>query len=302
MNENIIFGNIVKSVVGVCVVLVLSCPLWAGSPADKAKKQRSKNMHAIVFLEVPIKNFGTPDQRKSYEEIKFKYARALSLFFEDDFVRAYNSFLGVQKKLEKIYEKLSVEYINRTELILQQSIQILVEVDIRYHPKADIVNRILTNIEPPNEKPYYKEKEFHFIDDKKAMVRNIDRAYYLLGHAKKLRRKAINLVANLEEESPIPSRYRAQRVQDYKKTIEICRLAKRNGIRVYQYINKNKLSDAEPSFKDNPTFFEKKIDPVFDPSIPKDYVLDLNDAYNRIHALEVDYKIFLKKYNRKNDK
>ncbi len=299
MSRNIAFGKIPRSLISVFVLLILSSSSFAESSADKAKRQRSKNMRAIVFLEVPIKNFGTPDQKSSYEKIKFTYGRALAFFFEDDFVRAYGAFLAVQKKLEKIYEKMSLEYINRTELILQQSIQVLVEVDIRYNPKSNIINRMLTDIEPPDEKPYYKEKEFHFTYDKKSMVRNIDRAYYLLGHAKKLRKKGVDLIKNLEEEAPIPVQYRAQRVEDYKRTIEICRLAKRNGIRVYQYMNRNRLYNAEPSYRDNPAFFEKKIDPVFDLTIPKDYRIDMNDTYNRIHADELDYKI--KRYNREKD-
>ncbi len=292
--KNIILDKLVKFVFSVFVALLMPLSLFAESVADKAKRQQSKNINAIVFLEVPIKNFGTEDQIKNYKEIKFKYGRSLAFYFENNFLASYRSFIKVQKSLEEIYEKLSIEYINRTELILQKSLQALVEIKIRYHRKSNIIDRILTNIEPPNERPYYIEKELHFVYDKQPMTRNMDRAYYLLGHAKRLHKKSINLIKNLKPGKPVPPRYREKRVVNYQKIIEICRLAKRNGIRVHQYINQNKLYQAEPSYRKNPAFYEKKIAPIFDTSIPKDYVVDLNDSYNKIQATEVDYKLLLK--------
>ena len=276
------------------LILLISFPVVADSHINLAKKMRASYMNAIIFLEPVVRNFGQADQQKAYETVKFQYGRGLIHFFEDDFSQSYNAFLKAQKSLEKILEEFSLEYIDRTELILQEILQTLVDVNVRYHRGSGVVDRMLTDIEPPDEKPLYNEKEFHFVYDKKAMTANVDRAYYRLKHARDLRKSAINLVNDLPEGRPIPSRYRNKRIKDYKKVIEICREAKKNAIRVHQYINENKGYKAEPSYRENYSFIEKKHDPVFDTRIPERYVVDLNDALGRIHSNEVDYKVLQK--------
>ena len=276
------------------LALLISFPVVADSHANLAKQMRSRYMNAIIFLETVVKNFGQAGQQKAYETVKFQYSRGLMHFFEDDFARSYHTFLKAQKSLEKILEEFSLEYIDRTELILQEVLQTLVDVNIRYHRESGVVDRMLTDIEPPDEKPLYNQKEFHFVYDKKAMTANVDQAYYWLRHARKLRKSAINLVDHLPKGKPIPSRYRNKRIKDYKKVIEICRKAKRNAIRVHQYINQNKGYSAEPSYRENLSFVEKKHDPVFDTRIPERYVVDLNDALGRIHSEEIDYKVLQK--------
>ena len=276
------------------LILLISFPVLAGSHIDLAKQMRTRYMNAIIFLEPVVRNFGQADQQKAYETAKFQYGRGLIHFFEDDFSQSYNAFLKAQESLEKMLEKISLEYIDRTELILQEVLQTVVDVNVRYHRGSGVVERILTDIEPPDEKPLYNQKEFHFVYNRKEMTANVDRAYYRLRHARRLRRSAINLVSDLPEGRPIPFRYRERRIKDYKKVIEICREAKKNAIRVHQYINENKGYGAEPSYRENYSFIEKRHDPVFDTRIPERYVVDLNDALGRIHSNEVDYKVLQK--------
>ena len=263
-----------------------SSPLLADSAAAKSKKQKQESLHALVFLDIPLRNFGNEEQNKFYEEIKFKYTRALSFYFEDDFVNAYQNFLKVQKDLEKIYEKLSIDYVDRTEVILKSVLKTIAEVDIKYYRDSYLVQNMLKNIEAPDEKPYYEEKEFHFTYDKRDMVGNIDQAYQNLGYAKQLRREGINLQRYLEDGQLTPASFRSERIKKYINAVKLCRKAKRNAIYVYQLIDRNKMLETEPAYKDNAAFLEKLREPVFDKSVPKDYVVDLNDALGRVHSLE----------------
>ena len=272
---------------------------WAKSVAEMAKFQRSKNLKFLIFLETPIGNFGSLEQKQKYADIRFDYSRSLTFYFEDDFREAYRGFLDVLESLEGLYEELSINYVDRVNSILQEAVRALVEVDIKYNRDADIINRILQDIEPPYEKPYYEETEFHFVYDKKAMTSSMDRAYYLLGLAKQLRREGVSLDRRLEANRTLPPPLRVKRVENYMKAVSLCRKAKLNGIRVYQLIYRNRLVEAQKEYWGNPTFYEHKIDPVFDTRVPEDYVVDLNDAKNRLHGKEIRYKIQLERYDKK---
>ena len=273
--------------------------LMADSVIEKARTYRSKNLNSLVFLETPIANFGSPQQKQKYEDVKFGYSRGLTFFFEDDFLEAYNTFLNVTENMEVLFEELSLNYIERVNSILQEAMRGLVEVNIKYHRNADIINRILQDIEPPVEKPYYDEKEFHFVYDKKTMISNMDMAFYYLATAKRVRLEGTNLDKYLEADKPTPPSFRMKRVENYTKAISLCRQAKLSGLRVYQLIHRNKLIEAQRKYADNPTFYEKRLDPVFDTRLPEAYIVDLNDAKNRLHDKEVRYKINLERYDQK---
>jgi hypothetical protein len=82
----------------------------AENVAEKAKYKRAEALEQIVYLDVPLRNFGSekPELVKEYDAVKQKYAVALSFFFEDNFVESYKLFLDVQNSLEKLYEQMSL--------------------------------------------------------------------------------------------------------------------------------------------------------------------------------------------------
>ena len=68
------------------------------------------------------------EEKKTYIEIKQQYTKALTFYFEDDFLNAYRNFLEIQVSLEKLFEGLSLNYINRTAQLLQDAAQVVVDI------------------------------------------------------------------------------------------------------------------------------------------------------------------------------
>ncbi len=281
----------------ITIFFIAGNSLYSESVIDKAKKQRVKNLYYLIFLNTPVANFGNADQKKEYEELKFQYGRALSLYFENNFLGAYRGFANILETIEEIYERTSLDYIDRTNEMLQEAISSLVEIDVKYHRSSTIIDRMLTNIEPPHEKAFYDPKEFHFTYDKRAMIGNMDNAYQLIQYAKQLRKKAIDLDKYLEEGKQISSSSRLRKVDNYQRAIELCRQAKRNALAVYQLINRHKIVESS-RHEGNPYLRERKLDPVFDTRIPEKYIVDANDALNRVHSDEISLKIDLKYYDK----
>jgi hypothetical protein len=277
----------------------------AENVAEKAKYKRAESLEQIVYLDVPLRNFGSekPELAKLYDEVKQKYAVALSFFFEDNFVESYKFFLEVQNTLEKLYEQLSLFYIDRTNIILQQAVKEATEIEIRFNRKAPFATlaigkereagvRISADKKQTQlEKRLYDPKDIHYLYDKKAMIDNIDYGYMQLGQAKLVRQKAMDLEKWLEKGKPMPPTMKKERIEAYKTVIDICRQAKVNGIMVMQL---NRIFDnyeLQIKFRDNYFMKEKRLDPVFDFAIPDEFKKDANDSRNRIHDHEERIKL-----------
>lgn len=288
------------------LILLAAAPLsYAENVAEKAKYKRAEALEQIVYLDVPLRNFGSekPELVKLYDDVKQKYAVALSFFFEDNFVESYKLFLDVQNTLEKLYEQVSMFYIDRTNIVLQQSVKEATEIEIRFNRKAPFATqkigkereagvRISADKKQTQlEKRLYDPKDIHYLYDKKAMIDNIDYGYMQLGQAKVARQKAMDLEKWLEKGKAMPPTMKKERINTYKAVIDLCRQAKVNGIMVMQL---NRIFDnyeLQTKFKDNYFMKEKRLDPIFDFAIPEDYRKDANDSRNRIHDHEDRIKL-----------
>ncbi|MBS0618159.1 MAG: hypothetical protein JSR44_08220 [Spirochaetes bacterium] len=271
----------------------------AENVAEKAKYKRSEALNQIVYLEVPLRNFGSekPELVQQYNDVKQKYSVALSFFFEDNFVQSYKLLLEVQDSLEKLYEQVSLFYIDRTNVVLQQSVKEATEIEFRYNRKAPFATqaigkereagrRQLAGKSPENkeiEGRLYDPKDVHYLYDKKVMIDNIDYAYMRLGQAKLARQNAMDLEKWLEKGKPMPPTMKKSRIESYKAVIDLCRQAKVNGILVMQLNRIYDNYELQTRFKDNYFMKEKRLDPVFDFAIPDDFVKDASDSRNQIH-------------------
>lgn len=290
----------------VFLILLAAAPLvFAENVAEKAKYKRAEALEQIVYLEIPLRNFASekPDLVKLYEDAKQKYAVALSFFFEDNFSESYKLFLEVQNTIEKLYEQVSLFYIDRTNIVLQQSVKEATEIEIRFNRKAAFATQTIGKEREAGvriaadkkqtqlEKRLYDPKDIHYLYDKKAMLDNIDYGYMQLGQAKLARQKAIDLEKWLEKGKPMPPTMKKERITAYRGVIDICRQAKINGIMVLQL---NRILDnyeLQLKFRDNYFMKEKRLDPIFDFAIPDDYKKDANDSRNRIHDYEERIKL-----------
>ncbi|HRP69908.1 MAG TPA: hypothetical protein PLY93_10290, partial [Turneriella sp.] len=276
------------------ILLSFFVSLSAENVAEKAKSKRAEALNQIIYLEIPLRNFSSekPELIKEYDEVKNKYSVALSFFFEDNFVESYKIFLEVQNSLEKLYEQLSLFYIDRTNVVLAQSVKEATEIEVRYNRKAPFATQAIgkkreagvrisqDKKETKLEQRLYDPTDIHYLYDKKAMIDNIDHAYMLLGQAKLARQKSLDLEKWLEKGKPMPPTMKKERIENYKAVIDLCRQAKVNGIMVMQL---NRIYDnysLQTRFKDNYYMKEKRLDPVFDFAIPDEFVKDASDSRN----------------------
>lgn len=277
----------------------------AENVAEKAKYKRAEALEQIVFLDVPLRNFGSekPELVKQYTDVKQKYAVALSFFFEDNFVESYKLFLEVQNSIEKLYEQMSLFYIDRTNTVLQQAVKEATEIEIRFNKKATFAQHSVggkreagvrigaDKKEVALEKRLYDPQDIHYLYDKKAIVDNIDYGYMQLGQAKVARQKAMDLEKWLEKGKAMPATMKKSRIDTYKSVMSLCRQAKVNGIMVMQLNRLYENYELQTKFKDNYFMKEKRLDPIFDFAIPDIYKKDANDSRNTIHELEDRIKI-----------
>lgn len=271
--------------------------LSAINVAEKAKYKRAEALEQLVYLEVPLKNFGAekPELAQQYTDAKQKYSVALSFFFEDNFVESYKLFLEVQSSVEKLYEQVSLFYIDRTNTVLQQAVKEATEIEMRYNRKAPFATQTIgkkreagvriaqDKKETQLEKRLYDPKDIHYLYDKKAIMDNIDVAYMQLGQAKVARQKALDLEKWLEKGKAMPPTMKKSRIESYRGVIELCRQAKVNGIHVMQLNRIYDNYELQTKFKDNYFMKEKRLDPVFDFAIPDEFVKDATDSRNGVH-------------------
>jgi len=266
--------------------------LVAISAAEKAKEKMQQNRTYIYALEISILNFGTDEWKNEYTAVKNKYLTGLSLFMEDNYVPAYKELLSAQQDLEKLYEKVSMEYIARTQKILQELVKQAVDVDLKYQKGSDLANRTMDPREAPKEAPAYEPTEYHYFYDKKTIFRNIDMGFSLLGDAKRVHREAANFIDKYYEKTKKidPSVYN-YKIEQYLGVIELCRQAKQDAFYAYQLLNRNDIYTVQTEHRGNRFAREANLLPVFDPRIPDEYKVDASDARKLIHAEEVRIKL-----------
>lgn len=269
-------------------------PAYAISIAEKAKEKIEEDRQFIYSLEIPMKNFGTEDQVKDFNSIKDQYMIGLGYFMEASYSNAYKELLEAQKKLDKLYEKVSMDYLDKTTKILQELVKNVVEIDIRFNKYSDLVKRFETDRQAPNEKVYYDPKEFHFVYDKRVIARNVVMGFRHMGEAKRIRQEAVSAEEKRYEEGQIvdPAIYRF-RLASYVSVIDLCREAKKNAFQAYQLINRNDVYTVQTQYKGNRFARESKLLPVFDPRIPESYKVDASDSLNLVHEDEINVKLNL---------
>ncbi|MDH5720811.1 MAG: hypothetical protein OEZ13_09390 [Spirochaetia bacterium] len=261
------------------------------SAAEKATDKRKEIMEAFFFLEVPIANFGSQEQKDKYEEFKAMYTKALSLYYEENYVESYKQYLQIEEELEKSLEVLSAQYIERTERMLSEVLNDVVDVNVKFNARSDFAQRTKKDREVKTQPRQYNHLDYHFTYDRRSIYNSLDYGYKDLRDAKKIRQGAIDIEKHLEEGQKITPRHRKERIEKYMVAIKLCREGKTKVINIYQLKNRNDIYSVQTQYRENPYLLEKKLEPVFDTRIPDQYKVDANDNYSRIHQVEVDVKL-----------
>lgn len=275
----------------ILLLLFVAQPASSLTVSEKAKIKRGQTLDLMVFLEVPLKNFQTPELEKEYAEIKAKFRASLTYYYEVNYLESYRGFLETLVMLEKLYEKLSLQYVDRTNQMLQKAAQTIVQVEIEFHKKA-IKNTLFDRDRlAPKEKQMYDPTEFHFTYTKRDIASNLEMGYNILTEAKEIRQMAMDVDKFLEEDKEMDPNTRLRRVEMYRAVINRCRQSKQNAVQAFRLINKHEVYKVQDQFKNNYYAKEYNLDPVFDPRIPDQYKVDASDSLNRLHSEEIRIKL-----------
>lgn len=266
-------------------------PAHSLTVSEKAKIKRGQTLDLMVFLDIPLKNFKSEELDKDYAEIKKKFRASLTYYYEVNYLESYRGFLETLEMLEKLYEKISLNYIDRTTQILQNAAETIVGVEIEFHKRANKNTLFGRDRIAPKEKQMYDPKEFHFTYTKRDIASNLEMGYNILTDAKMIRQRAMDVDKFLEEDKELDPDTRLKRVEYYRGVINLCRQAKQNAIQAFRLINKHEVYKVQEQFKNNFYAKEYNLDPVFDPRIPNQYKVDASDALNRLHSEEERIKL-----------
>ncbi|MES0488716.1 MAG: hypothetical protein ABUK01_01910 [Leptospirales bacterium] len=279
----------IKAIILVSVFFGYIGSVVAVPPSQKAKEKTAENQKFIVGIEVAILNFGTEDQKKEFEVIKNDYLAGLSLFLERNYVDSYKTQLATQQKLEKLFEQMSLNYIERTSTMLQRVIKNFVDLRVKFDKNSELVRRYGVDIDP-GEARSYDPTEFHLTYDRYTIFRNIEMGYERLTEARRIRKAGIDLEKWFEDGKKPDPRYHAMRIERYLAAINYCRKSKLNVVRIYQLLNRNDIYTVQTDLRDNRFAVEANMPPVLDPRIPEEFKRDASDAKNLVYDKEVEVK------------
>lgn len=186
----------------------------------------------------------TPERIKLFNEVKRIYQEGMVYMYEGNYVNAYNRFLDSQARVERILEGLSQLYLDRTEMLLRDSIEkkdisnpidmSATDISIDFGPNSDKRRDFKRNREIPRDSRAYDPRETHYAYNKYEIERNVEQGYKQLGQAREARRRALTVDANLGPNQRLEPHHRRARIEYYLTCIRIARLAKLNGERIYQ--------------------------------------------------------------------
>ena len=324
----------------------LSGPVEAESVAEKAQQKRIEVIRYLRFIRPMVYNFpcdpmpgciadleangGIEEAEGSrvrpYEEIKRIYQEGMVYYFEGNYLNAYSRMLDAQQRTDALLESLSQSYLDRTDQMMRDAIEIknendpndrsVVDISIDYGPNSRRRRDFETDREAPSTERRYDSQEVHWARNKFRIEKNVEMGYHLLGLARQARERALHVDQNLRNEERLNPDQRRARIEFYLASIVLARRAKVNAAFIYQlkypydnyalfnhygFTEAGRTEEAEvPTIEDvrmtwyeNPYVLPKRLHPVFDMRLPEQYRRDATDSRAEVYQDEVDLRVRL---------
>ena len=312
------------------IFLFSAMPIFSELASTKSYYKRSEILDYIKKIEISVKNLKSKneeqDKMQAYQKIKDIYEEATIFYLEGDYRNSYKRFLDSEILVERIMEEISQYYIERTQEILKDSI----EVKDKENQNDKTFTQILTDYSKfanehdkvkrsrhfpfPSKKRSYDAKNFHYIRDNEQIRKSIENSYAYLRGAKDSRVKALKIGLELEDHKQITTDARKERIGYYFDTVTLCKKAKLNAIKTFQlkyphdnYYLRSQTAMKRPgteneddrvyvedytmNFTKNKYLDYNNISPIFDNRIPAKYKVDAVDIYDKVYEDEIDEKI-----------
>ncbi|MFN3604511.1 MAG: LIC11274 family protein [Leptonema sp. (in: bacteria)] len=267
-----------------------------------------------------------------YRKAKQLYQEGIVYLYEKNYVNAYSRFLESQSVLDKLLESLSQVYINRSEIMLRESIEkknpneptdmSLVDIAMDFGPNSKARKDFARPREIPIDLRRYDPRNFHWSVNKYNIEQATQKGYEFLGHAKEARKKAIEIDQDVSKTKLLSPELLVKRIDLYLKSIEYCQQSKKNAEVIfalkYPYDNyplhnpfgKTEKTDEKegeiPSlhgvkmnWSQNPYVLPKELHPIFDFRVPEKWHVDTVDARGMRFDDEFDVMIKFRYYKNK---
>lgn len=246
------------------------------------------------------------------------------------YVKSYNRFIEAQVHIEQLMEELTDKYIRDTETMLLASInkkpdeeyadnkdnkevdKALVDISVEFGRGSKVNAEHSEAREAPVYRRQYKPKEYHYVLNKHAIEESTEMGFRLLGQAKSAQQDGIRIENHIDKpRQSIQPEQRKKRIEQYFTAINKCKDARATAVNIfhlkYPYDNEYLQGDkevtqgtektgADPAgvtmnYRINPYVVLKKLNPIFDNSIPNKYKRDAVDILGKVYDEEVDEKI-----------
>ena len=253
------------------------------------------------------------ERTKLYREAKTIFQEGLMYHYEGQYVNAYNRFLDAQVRLESLLEELSQSYLDRTEMMLRESIEqknpedsedkSVVDISMELGPNSKLRRDFKILREAGIEERRYDPRLYHYAQNKYDIEANMAMGYKYLGMARDARVKALKVGQGDPPHIEFRIEQRRKRIEYYLDSIQLARRAKFNAERIYQlkypYDNyalyapdsmTEKVGDQpreipvidgiKMEWDKNPYLMPKKLHPILDLRVPEKFRVDTVDIRN----------------------
>lgn len=262
----------------------------------------------------PQENVGR-NEYKNFKKAQISYNAGLVYFYEKKYREALEEFKLTQVRLEKILERMSQLYIDRTRDLMRDATNdfhpndgkgiSVMDVTVKYG-KNSLKHRYLRKDRlAPSESRYYSPREAHLTYNLQKIEQNLEKGYSFIGDAVQARKKAVNIEHTLESHQKVTPKHRKKRIEWYLAAIDRCRLAKKNALNIFalkypyqnnahqskKWVKKPEKVEKEEFPSDSVHYLPKNLNPVFDERIPPTYRRDAADATGYIYNGEFNHKL-----------
>ncbi len=261
-------------------LLLADTPATAISSAVKAQNDYVYTLDNLRSIRIIIENFGTPEQKSAYEDIKLQFNSASEDFYAQNFSESFQKFFNVKERLIALMETQSDMYIKRTQEILDSTSKSSFDIIIKYGSKGGLKQYFTKPFNPVEDIKPYKEDEYHFFHDKEIIERYIRNGYKNLQEARNiLNNEDLKIIKNKKNKT---SRNLDYMIDMHGKIITLCRQGKQYGVEIHKMIKAHQIGAILKKYN----LSAQSLDPIFDDRIPEEYKVDANDNLKLIYSIE----------------
>jgi len=280
-----------RATIAALLALTLCCAAdtaYAISSAAKSNIDYYNTITLLRNLRIMVMNFADDSMKTKYESTKNTFQRCA----EDYYAREYTyvdkdskkhqlRFTEVKIELSALYSTMAELYLKRTKEILDSTSKNSFDILISYGRQSGMARYFGKPFDPLKDIKPYKEKEYHFFQDKQTIENYLREGYKRLQDARRMYNDPdLKIVIDKKEKKFGDLDFIMGR---YADVIETCRQAKQYGIEIHRILKKHEVT----SIMKRHNLSSASLDPVFDDRIPDIFKVDANDNLKLIHTHEL---------------